>query len=349
MTDDDVQAAIGQADTLAHGSRTESTAGQTDGIEDALLRRDLKARMFGRQDAVTIGRYEVLRRIGRGGMGVVYAAVDRELERNVAIKLLLAGRPAGRERMLREARALARLAHPNVVTVHEVGTHDNQVYVAMEFIEGPTLRQWLEQPHSRAELFDVFMQAARGLHAAHCAGLVHRDFKPDNVIVGNDGRVRVLDFGLAKAAEHEELAPESDSASPPDSMNAALTRTGQLLGTPAYMSPEQILGREVDARTDIFAVCVALFEALAGARPFAGDDVIAVHAAVQAGAPSLRDKVPSVPPDVLGELLERSVALELGAERARELHLLFDGWPGAARAITSIENCPEDIDRYEKR
>ncbi len=262
-------------------------------LDDSLLRRDLKSRIFGAATTVHIGRYEVLRRIGRGGMGTVYVAHDPELDRKVALKILRADRHSGRDRMLAEARALARLTHPNVVTVHEVGVHDDRVFVAMEFVEGVTLRSWLERSPSRADLWSVFAQAARGLQAAHHAGLVHRDFKPENLLIGDDGRVRVVDFGVVKAAD--SLDPErtggtfDSSSALPD-----LTLTGQLLGTPAYMAAEQFLGSTVDARTDVFAFCVTLYEAVTGRRPFAGNDVASVSRSVLAGEfePLVQSDVP---------------------------------------------------------
>src|SRR5215470_6274154 len=196
------------------------------------------------------GRYEVLRHAGAGGMGDVYAAYDPELERNVALKLLRPGTAGARAAELkREAQALARLAHANVVAVHDVGTSDGQVYVAMELVEGPTLRAWLaEKPRTAVEILAVFDAAGQGLSAAHGAGLVHRDFKPENVLLGADGRARVTDFGLAVAA------------------GAA----GELAGSVPYMAPEQLQGEAVDARADQFAFAVALYEALYGERPFAG-------------------------------------------------------------------------------
>jgi serine/threonine protein kinase len=285
-----------QVDTLS------AEDGVVDGnLDDRLMHRDLKARLFGSEGRVTIGRYEVLRRIGRGGMGTVYVAHDPELDRKIALKVLRADRRSGRERMLHEARALARLSHPNVVAVHEVGLHDERVFVAMELVEGKTLRAWLEDRPGRTGIFEVFLQAARGLEAAHRAGLVHRDFKPDNVLIGDDGRVRVVDFGVAKAwgAAGDSLAgpPTSatdsldptvrpEAASSSSSSGAAmpnLTLTGQLLGTPAYMAPEQFLGAPVDARTDVFAFCVTLYEALTGRRPFDGEDTAAVAWSVLQG------------------------------------------------------------------
>ncbi len=196
-----------------------------------------------------LGRYFILDRLGSGGMGIVYAAYDPELDRKVAVKLLRPGRTGGAEagvRLLREAQAMARLSHPNVLAVHDVGTFGDQVFVAMELVDGADLRQWLAaSPRSEREILDVFVKAGRGLAAAHAAGLVHLDFKPANVLVGRDGRVRVADFGLAQAEGGSGAA-----------------------GTPAYMAPEQLAGQPVDARTDQLSFCGSLYEALYGARPF---------------------------------------------------------------------------------
>src|SRR5690606_14002911 len=217
--------------------------------------------------------------LGEGGMGVVYAAYDEDLDRRIAIKVLRDsyGDAAARERMVREAQAMARLSHPNVVQVHDVGDQGGQLYVAMEFVKGMTLRTWLsEQDRPWREIRAMFVQAGRGLAAAHAEGLVHRDFKPDNVLIGGDGRARVADFGLAGAAG----VPDSDSESLPDSVvirvgrqsafNTALTLAGTIMGTPAYMSPEQHRGVATDARSDQFSFCVALWGAIYGEPPFAG-------------------------------------------------------------------------------
>ena len=247
--------------------------------------RDSRAEALERGAAA--GRYVILDRIGAGGMGVVYAAYDPELDRRVALKLLRTDRFAapGHLRLLREAKALARLTHPNVVAVHDAGTFGDQVFVAMELVEGETLRQWLEAgSRSWREVLDRLLAAGRGLAAAHAAGLVHRDFKPENVLLGRDGRVRVVDFGLAKAladaAEEEPAAPDSggELASP-------LTEWGAVLGTPAYMAPEQIRGIAADARSDQFSFCVALYEALYGERPFAGKGPREIAEAVARGVP----------------------------------------------------------------
>jgi eukaryotic-like serine/threonine-protein kinase len=222
--------------------------------------------LFTRGDA--IGRYVVLAQVGVGGMGVVYAAYDPELDRKVALKLLRklrGGREVARARLIREAQALARLTHPNVVAVYDAGAFEDQVFLAMEFAEGGTVSEWLKsERRSWREVRDTYLSAGRGLSAAHARGLVHRDFKPDNVLVGRDGRVLVTDFGLARALGRADLDSASPSPSPP---TPTLTQSGAVLGTPGYMAPEQDRGQEADARSDQYSFCVALYEGLLGARP----------------------------------------------------------------------------------
>jgi len=230
------------------------------------------------------GRYVVLSRLGAGGMGEVFAAWDPELDRRVALKRLKfdAEREGHRARLLREAQAMARLRHPNVVAVHDVGSREGEVFIAMEFVDGRTLRQWTAQARTWQEVVDAYAQAARGLAAAHAEGLVHRDFKPDNAMVDAGGRVQVLDFGLV-AAVGELSAERRPSPDEEDPLASPLTATGTLMGTPAYMAPEAFEGGTVDARSDQFALCVALFEALHGHRPFAGSSFAALHQRVSEG------------------------------------------------------------------
>ena len=225
-----------------------------------------------------IGRYLVLAPVGRGGMGEVFAAYDPELDRKVALKLLHSetGTQVASGRLLREAKAIARLSHPNVVVVHDAGTFDDRVFIAMEFLDGQTVAAWLAQrPRSQRQILDVFLAAARGLGAAHAAGLVHRDFKPQNVMVTSTGSVRVMDFGLARVidADADAGAPASttqaaDAHGAPARWDVTLTQTGELLGTPLYMAPEQFQAQRTDAQTDQFSFCVALYQALYGAHPF---------------------------------------------------------------------------------
>ena len=223
-------------------------------------------------EGAQLGRYVVLRPLGAGAMGTVYLAYDPELDRQVAVKLLRGGTSAERRRpLLREAQAMAKLTHPNVVGVYDVGEHEGRVYIAMEFVEGTTLRQWLEEQHrTRREVVEHFLLAGRGLQAAHECGLIHRDFKPDNVMVSADGRVRVMDFGLARGDAPSTEGEEPDSHEWSGSLLTVAT-VGKIAGTPAYMAPEQTVGKDVGAASDQFAFCVSLWESLCGRRPFDGE------------------------------------------------------------------------------
>lgn len=212
-----------------------------------------------------LGRYVLASRLGAGAMGVVYRAVDPQLGREVAIKVLRRQHPHLRERLGREARAMAQVSHPNVVAVYDVGEADGQLYIAMELVLGQTLRQWQEQTRrAPGEIVELYQAAGRGLAAAHAAGIVHRDFKPDNVLIGRDGRPRVTDFGLAGDLGDQRAGAAGDQGP------LTLTRTGMLVGTPVYMAPEQFGGGNIDSRSDQWAFCVSLFEALCGQRPFSG-------------------------------------------------------------------------------
>ncbi len=214
-----------------------------------------------------VGRYEICEVLGTGAMGVVYRARDPRLDRVVAIKLVRHSSASSSSgiRLLREAQAMARLRHPNVVPIFDVGPVGGTVFLAMPLLDGGTLRSWLrDRPRSFDAILDRFVAAGRGLAAAHAAGLVHRDFKPDNVLLGTDGEVHVGDFGLARLAD-DEPAPEAGA----DMLAAeGLTQTGAVLGTPPYMAPEQLRGLPIDARADQFSFCVALWEALYNERPF---------------------------------------------------------------------------------
>jgi serine/threonine protein kinase/dipeptidyl aminopeptidase/acylaminoacyl peptidase len=215
-----------------------------------------------------VGRYEIREQLGCGSMGVVYRARDPELERDVAIKVVRTSdaHPASELRLLREAQAMARLRHPNVVPIFDVGPADGGVFVAMPLLEGGTLRHWLRGgAHTFDAILDRFVAAGRGLAAAHAAGLIHRDFKPENVLLGDDGETQVADFGLACLA-HDEQAPSTSAIR---LAAGALTETGTVLGTPAYMAPEQLRGLPSDARADQFSFCVAVWEGVYGVRPFA--------------------------------------------------------------------------------
>lgn len=247
-----------------------------------------------------IGRYEVVRSIGRGGMGVVYLARDPQLDRAVALKLV---RPSLQEderaghferRLMREARAMAKLSHPNVLTIYDVGLHGEQVFLASEWIDGCTLEEWMSRgPHRWRSVVKRFAAAARGLAAAHREGLVHRDFKPSNVMLGKDDRVLVFDFGLVKASQ-------------PSVGDITTQLSGQfVVGTPAYMAPEQMTGDVADERSDQFSFCVALYEALSGSRPFAGRNITELLSNISEGQFDEIKKVPKWLSDMLRRGLSR--------------------------------------------
>jgi serine/threonine protein kinase len=251
-----------------HGA-TVDVHGETVALPESFEHRravaSARERLFGIRSKLHIGRYRVDEHLGAGGMGEVYLGHDEELDRKVAIKRVLPGIADARaqERLRREARALAKLSHANVVQVYEVGEHEGRTFLAMEYVEGETLGGWLRaEQRSWNEVLDLFLDAGRGLAAAHRAGVVHRDFKADNVLLGHDG-VRVADFGLALAGE----GPQMEAGELPQG-EARLSTVGAVVGTFRYMPLEQLRGKEVDARSDQFSFCVALYEALWHRPPF---------------------------------------------------------------------------------
>jgi tRNA A-37 threonylcarbamoyl transferase component Bud32/tetratricopeptide (TPR) repeat protein len=278
-----------------------------------------------------VGRYTILGELGRGGMGAVYTAYDDELDRKVAIKVLLGDADSSaRARILRESRALARLSHPNVVQVYDVGDHAGAIYIAMEYIQGLTLRQWVrQQQRPWYEVLAMLTLIGRGLAAAHEAGLVHRDLKPANVLVGADGRPRVLDFGLARAhgpsaeedpdtaAQPPELHAASESLSASlhskDLLSGPLTQADTLLGTPAYMAPEQWRRRPAGPAADQYAFAVTLYEALYGRRPFESTrGMVELRERVLAGAVPPPPKGSKAPTRVAA-ILRRALAVDPAA------------------------------------
>ena len=257
-----------------------------------------------------LGRHMVLDVIGRGGMGIVYAAYDPVLDRRIALKLLLELEgddvTAGRARMQREAQALARLSHPNVITIHDVGEHERSMYIAMELVAGKTLREW-QAGRAWREVLDGYVAAARGLAAAHAAGLVHRDFKPENVLVGDDGRVRVTDFGLARLTQG---APVPAAPASPSQLASNLTAAGAVMGTLGYMAPEQIDGGSVDERSDQCSWCIAAWEALYGAQPFVSGSAAVRSAAMKTDTPVPPES--SAVPRAVARVLARGLLPEPG-------------------------------------
>jgi len=306
-------------------------------VSSHIRKAQVRAALFHKKvEPVRVGRFILLEQLGAGSMGEIFAAYDGQLDRRVALKLVrhrseIALRAD--ELLLREAQALAQVSHPNVVQIYEAGTHEGRLFIAMELIRGQTLTRWLRdaarlsRSQRQREILRRFIMAGRGLEAAHAAGVAHRDFKPDNVLVGADDRVRVVDFGLARAlgevaargtpaveveadgarapiddfahGQTVRLDPPGtpgasggggpDSSSPLPKLTAAtrLTETGTVMGTPQFMAPEQLTGNVADHRGDQFSFCVALYHALYGAYPFAGERVDELLDAIRNGPTGL--------------------------------------------------------------
>jgi tRNA A-37 threonylcarbamoyl transferase component Bud32/tetratricopeptide (TPR) repeat protein len=234
----------------------------------------------------SFSRYLIRDVVGAGASSVVYSAYDPELDRKVAIKLLRPDSSTSpdtlRARLTREAQAIARLSHPNVISVHEIGAVDDQVFIVMELIDGTTLSEWLRAaPRSWREIVRVFRAAGAGLEAAHNAGIVHRDFKPDNVLISRSDRVYVTDFGLARISNSSR--PETSDSQRSGAGDLSVTYSGAIIGTPAYMPPEQMRGATTDARSDVFSFCAALYEALYATLPYRGETLDQLHRACSEG------------------------------------------------------------------
>ncbi|HEY1547067.1 MAG TPA: protein kinase [Kofleriaceae bacterium] len=284
-----------------------------------------------------VGRYLVLSTLGAGGMGMVFAAYDPQLDRKIALKVLRTNLGANtadaRKRLKREAQAIARLNHPNVVGVYDVGTTTSgeDVYIAMEFVEGDTLTTWLKRyPRTYREILEIFAQAGRGLMAAHSVGLLHRDFKPDNVLVGSDGRVRVTDFGLARSLfgfEDSNRGPTA-MADAAKLMQVDLTATGTVLGTPRYMPPEQLQGPNIDARSDQFSFCVALYEALYVTHPLKDGTSVAM---LDRGTPAEPPPTDTRVPNKVGRAVMRGLSRERSDRFAAMAELMTELKPPEPR------------------
>jgi serine/threonine protein kinase len=285
-----------------------------------------------------VGRYVLRRPLGAGAMGRVFVAHDPTLDREVAIKVLHPDRddPDLEARLIREAKALGRLApHPEVITVYDAGRDGDAVYIAMELIEGGTLRQWSARGRrSWQEIVAVFSRAGSGLAHAHAAGLVHRDFKPDNVLVGSDGRIRVTDFGLARPSFRPDEEAAISIRTPLSAMDATLTRSGVLAGTPAYMAPEQFAGRPANSQSDIFSFCVAFYEALYGERPFAAQNVVQLIERTTSGRVSPAPFGSRVP-----ARLRRVLLVGLSPEPERRYGSMIE-LLAAVREVTQVRRLP---------
>ncbi len=271
-----------------------------------------------------LGRYVIRNELHVGPMGTVYAAYDPELDRAVAIKLLhphaTADAEAIRRSLLREAQAAAHLTHPNVVTIHDVGTARGRVFVAMELLSGPPLREWMQRPHHWREVVRMLLPAGAALAAAHAAGIVHRDFKPENVMFGAGGRVVVTDFGLAR--HRDEVAAVDPGFDTFDTHEGAGLETTGALGTPAYAAPEQLTGGRVDARSDQYSFCVVLYEALHGHRPAADCDAVTSNGTDSDEMVIPETAAPARIPGWLDEVLARGLAIEPG-RRHRDMPALL--------------------------
>jgi len=291
--DDDFDATV-----MPRAPSAEELAAEPEGRR---IQAELKARLFGRpKDVVRIGRYPVDRKLGQGGMGTVYAATDPDDGRPVAIKVVRSDDGRAMRRLRREAKAMLKLEHPNIVAVHEVGEGPEGLFMVMDLVEGQTLGAWVEPGRPWSQIVALGIEAAEALGVAHGVGVVHRDVKPDNILVDLEGRAQLLDFGIAKPL------PGSEDLS---TFTEQLTRSGVTPGTLAYMAPEQLLGLPIGPAVDQFGLCVTLFEALHGAKPFEGHTIDAVALAIVQG------DIISVPdvdrvPERVAQVVERGLAVE---------------------------------------
>jgi hypothetical protein len=258
-----------------------------------------------------IGRYEVRRQLGEGGMGVVLLAWDPQLAREVAVKLVRGGSAEGAQRLVREARAMALVRHPNVCVVYDAGVIADEVHVVMELVDGGTLAEWFATKPPWPEVLAKCRLAGEGLAAAHAAGLVHRDFKPHNVLLGKDGRVLVADFGLARGSPGDALVA------------SAITSEGAIVGTPAYMAPEQHLGEAVGPAADQFAFAATVYEGLYGARPFPGTTLAALIGQILDG------KVATPPPSSVPKQIADAVVRGLARTPAER-------WPSLTAFVAAL-------------
>jgi serine/threonine protein kinase len=243
------------------------------------------------------GRYEIIEELGKGGMGVVYQAHDPQIDRPVALKVLRVDRVVNQEFVLRffkEAKFIGRLSHPNIVTVYDVGQDHGTIYIAMEYLQGEALDEVIRSQRLNVEkIIDIALQVAYALGYAHNKGIVHRDIKPSNIILSDEGEIKLTDFGIARAE---------------DSNAAQQTQTGVILGTPFYMSPEQVMGKRVDGRSDLFSLGVILYELIVGRKPFEGDHFTAIFRAITDDIPVAPLKIDSSIPRPLSDLVMKALS-----------------------------------------
>lgn len=313
--------------------------GGSGGSDDALVTivvgqsSDDEAVSEGRLVGQRLDRYHVLELVGSGGMGEVYRAYDSKLKREVALKLLRHAAASNEAlgdastRLMREAQAMARLSHPNVLPVFDAGEHDGLTFIAMEFVEGQTISDWSKaKSRSEEDVLRIYRDAGAGLAAAHDSGFVHRDFKPSNVMIGADQRVRVMDFGLVRLEDESGMTAASPSELPDDALSTSLTLQGSVVGTPVYMSPEQHCGEGSSPKSDQYAFCVSLFKTLYGQPPFEAESLRDLVAAKEHEVP----QVPKAPRTPVRDSVRDAVVRGLSPDPK-------DRWPEMRALLSALE------------